>query len=76
MKKNKSLMDQFKNRLATAEHKRRDLECKSMESIQIETQRGKRIDKTCMSIRDIGHTQDLTYIIGIPERTKSKNVHH
>lgn len=52
-------MDQFKNRLATAEHKRRDLECKSMESIQIEMQRGKRIDKTCMSIRDMGHTHKI-----------------
>lgn len=59
LKKNKSLMEEFKNRLATAEHMRRDLECRSMESIQVEAQRGKRIDKTCKSIRDIGHTHKI-----------------
>lgn len=50
-------MDEFKNRLATAEHKRSKLEYRSMEITQIEAQKGKRIDKTHKKIRDVGQHQ-------------------
>lgn len=51
-------MDEFKNILATAEHKRSKLEYTSMEITQIEAQKGKIIDKTHKKIRDVGqHTK-------------------
>lgn len=58
MLKSKSWVDEFKNRLATAEHKRSKLEYISMEITQIEAQKGKIINKTHKKIRDVGqHTK-------------------
>ena len=71
-------MDKFKSRLATAEHKRSKLEYRSIENIQVEAHRGKRIDKTHKSMRDMWdtHKRSNLCISEIPERIKSKNVRH
>ena len=60
--KKKILVDEFKNRLATAEHKRRKLAHRSMENTQKAAQGGKRSEMTHKSIRDVGPTEDLTYV--------------
>lgn len=57
--KNKHLVGEFQNRLATAENKRSKLEDRSMENTQIEVQKGTVIDNTHKSVRELGHTQKI-----------------
>lgn len=64
-------MDEFKNRLATAEHKRSKLAYRSMEITQIEAQKGKKIDKTHNKIRDVGQHK-RSNLSEIPKKNKKQ----